>query len=57
MVLQEKLIDLTEKTFKREGSSYLACNDRNAFFPLEKKNKKINPINIMHGLVKNYVMC
>ena len=36
-----------ERTFSREGSPYLACNCRNAFFTSE------NPIkNIMHGLVK-----
>ena len=27
-----KLIDLIERTFQREGSPYLACNDRNAIF-------------------------
>ena len=32
----DKLIDLIERTFQREGSPYLACNDRNAFFTLEK---------------------
>ena len=38
-------------TLYREGSPYLACNDRNAFFFLRKNLK-----NIMHGLVKMYVM-
>ena len=28
-----------ERTFQREGSPYLACNDRNAFFTLEKPKK------------------
>ena len=45
--IKDELIDLIEKTFQREGSPYLACNDRNAF--LLRKNLK----NIMHGLVKN----
>ena len=27
----DKRIDLIERTFQREGSPYLACNDRNAF--------------------------
>ena len=49
-LIKDKLIDLIERTFQREGSLYLACNDRNAFFTSEK------PINIMHGLVKMYVM-
>ena len=50
-LIKDKLIDLIERTFTREGSTYLACNDRNAFFTSEK------PKNIMHGLVKMYVMC
>ena len=37
-------------TFQREGSPYLACNDRNAF--LLQKNLK----NIMHGRVKMSVI-
>ena len=39
-LIKDKLIDLTERTFQREGSPYLACNDRNAFFLLQKKLKK-----------------
>ena len=35
-LIKDKRIDLIEKTFQREGSHYLACNDRNAFFTLEK---------------------
>ena len=38
-LIKDKLIDLTEKTFQREGSPYLACNGRNAFL-LPKKPKK-----------------
>ena len=30
---------LIERTFQREGSPYLACNDRNAFFTSEKLKK------------------
>ena len=30
-----KLKDLIEWTFEREGSPYLACNERNAFFTSE----------------------
>ena len=36
-LIKDKLIDLTKRTFQREGSPYLACNDRNAFL-LQKKN-------------------
>ena len=37
-VIKEKLIDLIERTFQREGSRYLACND-NAFFT-SKEHKR-----------------
>ena len=47
-LIKDKLIDLIERTFQKEGSTYLACNDRNAFFTSEKKY-------IMHGHVKMYV--
>ena len=30
--IKEKLINLIEWTFKREGSPYIACNERQAFF-------------------------
>ena len=38
-LIKERLIDLIERTFQREGSPYLACNDRNAFFTSEKPTK------------------
>ena len=38
-LIEDKLIDLIERTFQREGSPYLACNDRNAFFTSEKPKK------------------
>ena len=31
-LIKEKLINLTEWTFKREGSPHIACNERQAFF-------------------------
>ena len=31
-LIKDKLVDLIERTFQREGSIYIACNDRNAFF-------------------------
>ena len=31
-LINKKPIDLTERTFQKEWSVYLACNDRNAFF-------------------------
>ena len=33
------LLILLKKTFQREGSPYLACNDRNAYFTSEKPKK------------------
>ena len=36
-LIKDKLVDRIEKkNFQREGSPYLACNDRNAFFTSEK---------------------
>ena len=31
-LIKEKLINLIEWTFKREGSPYIACNERQVFF-------------------------
>ena len=31
-LIKDKLVDLIERTFQREGSLYIACNNRNAFF-------------------------
>ena len=30
--IKDKLVDLIKRIFQREGSLYIACNDRNAFF-------------------------
>ena len=38
-LIKDKLIDLIERTFQGEGSPYLACSDRNAFFISEKPKK------------------
>ena len=38
-LIKDKLIGLIERTFNREGSPYLACNDRYACFTLEKPKK------------------
>ena len=50
-LIKDKIIDFIERTFQREGSFYLACNDRNDFFTSGQLK------NTMHGLVKMYVMC
>ena len=31
-LIKDKLVDLIERTFQREGSLYIACNDKNALF-------------------------
>ena len=38
-LIKDKLIGLIERTFNREGSPYLACNDRNALFTPENPKK------------------
>ena len=38
-IIQEKLIDLSERTFRREGSLYLVYNDSNAFFTSEEHKR------------------
>ena len=38
-LIKDKLIDLIERIFQREGSPYLECNDRNAYFTSEKPKK------------------
>ena len=31
-LFKDKLVDFIEKTFKKESSPYIACNDKNSFF-------------------------
>ena len=38
-LIKEKLSELVEQTFNREGSLYLACNDKNAFFASEQPKR------------------
>ena len=38
--IKEKLTELIEQIFNREGSLYLACNDRNAFFFTSEQLKR-----------------
>ena len=35
-LIKEKLTELIERTFNREGSFYLACNNKSAFFTSEQ---------------------
>ena len=38
-LIKEKLTKLIEQTLNREGSLYLACNDKNAFFTAEQPKR------------------
>ena len=38
-LIKEKLTELIEQTFNREGSLYLACNDRNALYTSEQPKR------------------
>ena len=38
-LIKEKLTELIEQTFNREGSLYLAGNDKNAFFTSEQPKR------------------
>ena len=38
-LIKDKLVDLIERPFQSEGSPYLACKDRNAFFTSERPKK------------------
>ena len=38
-LIREILTELVEQTFNREGSFYLACNDKNAFFTSEQPKR------------------
>ena len=51
-LIKEKLTELIEQTFNREGPLYLAGNDKNAVFFLLLNN--LNDINCGH--VRKYVM-
>ena len=52
-LIKEKLINLIEWTFKREGSPYIACNERQAFFTSEdtKRYKIWSCQNICEALI------
>ena len=38
-LIKDQLIDLIERTFNREDSPYIACNEKNAFFLLQNPKK------------------
>ena len=38
-LIKEKLTELIKQTFNREGSLYLACNDKNAFFTSKQRKR------------------
>ena len=52
-LIKQKLINLIEWTFKREGSPYIACNERQAFFTSEdtKRYKRWSCQNVCEALI------
>ena len=52
-LIKEKLINLIEWTFKRDGSPYIACNERQAFFTSEdtKRYKLWSCQNVCEALI------
>ena len=52
-LIKEKLINLIEWTFKREGSLYITCNERQAFFTSEdtKRYKLWSCQNVCEALI------
>ena len=51
-LIKEKLINLMEWTFKREGSPYIACNERQAFFTSEDtKRYKLWSCHVCEALI------
>ena len=52
-LIKEKLINLIEWTFKREGSPYIACNERQVFFTSEdtKRYKLWSCQNVCEALI------
>ena len=38
-LIKEKLTEFIDQLFDREGSLYLACNDKNAFFTYEQPKR------------------
>ena len=52
-LIKEKLINLIYNNFKREGSPYIACNERQAFFTIEdtKRYKLWSCQNVCEALI------
>ena len=50
-LIKDKLIDLIKRAFNREGSTYLASNDRNAFFTSKKPKHIMSCQNVCDALV------
>ena len=48
-LIKDKLVDLIERIIQREGSLYIACNDKHAFSPLMQLEITI------YGLVRRCV--
>ena len=54
-LIKDKLVDLTERTFQREGSLYIACNDRNVSLHLMLFSHLMQSEIIIYCLVRKCV--
>ena len=54
-LIKDKLTDFIERTFNRDGSPYLACNDRNAFSTSEKKYNAWSCLNVCDALYNIFI--
>ena len=61
-LIKEKLINLIEWTFKRDGSPYIACNERQANFRTLIPALRLRPLNLLsassvnlHGLANTSI--
>ena len=53
IIIKEKLTESIEQTFNGEGSLYLACNEKNAFFTSEPPKRSQKMPDALHYLMDN----
>ena len=54
-LIKDKLTDFIERTFNRDVSPYLACNDRNAFSTSGKKYNAWSCLNVCDALYNIFI--
>ena len=55
-LIKEKLTELIEQTFNREGSLYLACNDKNIFFLFLNNPNDINRVHVRKCVMLSIIL-